>query len=307
MYLSTLLLLSITGLLISYYITEYTHLTHTDRVLSRIYSPPLKKEDSIYSRKIIGTDTLQVIDPFLRFTHYKLKSGQGLLDHAHRGYDTITYVLKGELQYEDFHNNSGVLKPGDCQWVSSGKGIVHAEVASSDSEVLQLWLGLPMDYKLADLYVQTMPSEDIVTATERSVISKVLAGETMGKVAPTLTRNPAYVIDTILTGSDEWLTDVPAGWNAVLYVLDGEVTVKGDSLKQHQAAMLSQWDTDLHLRCLSKCRVFLFAAQPLDEMMVLFGQFYMPNYPMAEKAHRDLRDGKDGFEAAPGWKSRFAS
>lgn len=302
-----LVYLSLIVLLISYYITEYTHLTHTDRVLSRLYPTTLKKEDSVLSRKIVGTETLQILDPFLHFTHFKLKKGQGLPDHPHRGYDTITYVLKGELAYEDFHNNSGLLKSGDCQYISSGKGIVHAEISATDSEILQVWVDVKLHSKFENLFIQTFQSEELTTATGDGIVSKIISGETLGKVSYTITRNPGFIIDTIMMNDAVWDIDIPAGWNSMIYLLSGEIKVGEDSLRQYEAAMLSQWDTDLKVKCIGKCRVFLIAGETVEETMVVFGQFYMPDYPLAEKAHRDWKEGKDGFEGAVEWKSRIAN
>lgn len=307
MNLQHLFFIGLTGLFISYYISEYTHITHTDRVLSRKFQTKNKKIDSISTRKIIGTDELQVMDPFLRFTHYKLKKSQGLLDHPHSGYDTITYILSGHLAYEDFRNNSGILSQGDAQWITTGKGLVHAEIAESETcEILQIWLSLKLDYKLCDLVYQNLLDEDIIKATNNEGVTvKILSGESLGRWSYTITRTQAYVLDAILDDKALWQTDIPAGWNCMLYILYGEVYIEDDKLKQFEAGMLSQWDTDLTVRCVGGCRVILIAGEVLDEMIVNYGQFFMPNYPMVEKASRDYKTGKDGFEGSLEWRSKF--
>ena len=128
----------------------------------------------------------------------------------------------------------------------------------------------------------------------------------MGRVSYTITRTPAYAIDAEMEPGSEWNTDIPPGWNALVYVLEGVIEIGGDKVRRHEVATLTQWDTDLQVECKGKvkCRVFLAAAEPLNEMIVAFGQFYMPNYPMAEKANRDFKTGKDGFEGSVEWRSK---
>lgn len=299
------LIIALSGLLVSYYITEYSHLTHTDRVISRVYSIVSKEIDNINTKVIIGTEDLQVLDPFYQFKHYSLKKGEGLLDHAHRGYDTVTYVLSGELAYEDFRNRSGILYPGDVQWISTGKGMVHAEVAHTDCEVLQFWIGLKDEYRLIEPYYQNLLNDDIVKAVGENVSVKVISGESMNKVSYTITRTNAYVLDIHFNTSGVLNTDIPAGLNALIYVIQGEIQIDDDRLKKNQAAVLSQWDTDLEIKSIKKSRVFLIAGEVLDELIVVFGQFYMPNYPLVEKASRDYKNGKDGFEGSVEWKSSY--
>ena len=309
MNLQVILLLGISGLLISYYISEYTHITHTQRLLSRKLSTTIKQINNVSTRRILGTDTLQALDPFLQFFHLYLKKGQGLQDHPHRGYDTVTYILSGELGYEDFRNNSGILYQGDTQWLTTGKGIVHAEVALTDCEMIQFWINLKRDYKFCDYYYQNLLNDDTVSSSKDGVTVKVIAGESLGRVSSIITRNPSYFIDALMEPQSIWFTDVPAGWNCLVYVLNGKVLIDNDKLKQHEVGMLSQWDTDLEVKCISKnkCRIILIAGGTADELLVAFGQFYMPNYPMAEKADRDWKTGKDGFEGSVEWKSKFNS
>ena len=230
----------LTGWVIGYYINEYTHITHTQRVLSRKVFTKSKEIDSIRTRKVIGSESLQAMDPVVQFSHIKMKKGQGLMDHPHRGYDTITYVLAGELAYEDFRNNSGILYKGDAQWLTAGKGIVHAEVALTDCELLQIWILLNSDYRLCEYQYQNMKNEDIINTTYNGVSVKILAGETLGRVSPTITRTSAFVMDAIIDPNAVWDVDIPAGWNALVYVLRGEIRIDEDLISQFEAGMLSQ-------------------------------------------------------------------
>lgn len=304
MNLPLLSIIGILALLFSYYISEYTHFTHTPRLLSRKFLTAKKKINSLQTRLILGTDTLQAFDPFLKFSHYFLSPGEGLLDHGHRGYDTVTYIISGELAYEDFRNNSGTLTEGDVQWLTTGKGIIHSEIAVTDCEVIQFWINLKESYRTTEFSYQNLAREDLVVSKQDGVTVKVIAGESLGRVSYTITRNPSVVIDAELEEDSEWKTDIMAGWNCLVYVIEGTIEIDGDKVKKYEVGTLTQWDTDLRIRCKKKkCRVFLVAGKPLEDILVAFGQFYMPNYPLAEKANRDLKLGTNGFEGALDWKS----
>ena len=102
-----------------------------------------------------------------------------------------------------------------------------------------------------------------------------------------------------------WNTDIPEGWNCFLYMLNGTAKIYDDLLEADEVALLSQWDTDLQVNCTKKCRIFLVASETAEELLVRYGQFYMPNYPLADEANKDFKAGKNGFEGSTEWKSSY--
>ena len=82
-------------------------------------------------RRIIGSRNLQNLDPFLMLDLFNVKLPAGFPDHPHRGFETVTYMLNGEVAHEDFKGHKGIIGPGDIQWMTAGKGIVHAEMPNS--------------------------------------------------------------------------------------------------------------------------------------------------------------------------------
>lgn len=87
--------------------------------------------DGARVRRIIGCSQLSNLDPFLMLDLFNVKLPAGFPDHPHRGFETVTYMLEGEVAHEDFKGHSGTIGPGDIQWMTAGKGIVHAEMPNS--------------------------------------------------------------------------------------------------------------------------------------------------------------------------------
>jgi redox-sensitive bicupin YhaK (pirin superfamily) len=83
-------------------------------------------------RRIIGSRNVRNLDPFLMLDHFTVQKPHGFPDHPHRGFETVTYVIQGKICHEDFKGHSGEIGPGDIQWMTAGRGIVHAEMPGTD-------------------------------------------------------------------------------------------------------------------------------------------------------------------------------
>ncbi|CAG9325325.1 unnamed protein product [Blepharisma stoltei] len=297
--------ISLAILVVSWYISEYTHFHHTPRMVTKIFAAELDKDSkSGKIFKVIGGENQNIVDPFLSFEHFILEKPYGFNDHPHRGTDKVTYIIGGEMIYEDFRGNVGALSAGDAMWMTSGKGMVHAEMPLSDTvEGVRVEILLKNDFRMCDPAYQYLKSDEIATAEDSYARVKVIAGESMGRASHTITRTPGLFLIFDLGKGGEAFQEIPQGWNAVIYVLQGRIEIQGDEIKARHGAVLSQWDNDLTVKSKKGATFILIAAEPMDEMMVQFGPYVMPNYPLVEKAHRDFKNGQDGFEGAPEWKS----
>jgi len=104
-------------------------------------------------KRFIGIRQLPNLDPFLMLDNFNVKLPGGFPDHPHRGMETVTYMLSGEIMHEDFKGNKGTLGAGDVQWMTAGKGIVHAEMPASwdvPANGFQLWLNLDRAHKYCE-------------------------------------------------------------------------------------------------------------------------------------------------------------
>ena len=116
-------------------------------------------------RRSIGTRELNNLDPFLMLDEFSVKKGAGFPDHPHRGFETATYMLEGSFKHEDFTGRAGTIDAGDLQWMTAGKGIVHAEMPNVPQGVtargLQLWINLPKANKMMDPRYQELKDEEV--------------------------------------------------------------------------------------------------------------------------------------------------
>ena len=118
------------------------------------------------------------------FDHFKVKLPAGFPDHPHRGMETVTYMLDGEILHEDSRGNAGSLGPGDMQWMTAGKGIVHAEIPASfdkAAEGFQLWINLEKNRKYCEPQYQEIAARDVKTYNDGNIKAAVLAGNVLGQ------------------------------------------------------------------------------------------------------------------------------
>ena len=203
-------------------------------------------------RRSIGVPQLRNFSPFLMLDHFSVSPGAGFPDHPHRGQETITYLLKGAVDHEDFAGNKGTIETGDLQFMTAGKGIMHAEMPRQNPDGsanvgLQLWVDLPKQLKQTepryrDLRAKEIPSVD---ADEGRVHVKVISGQSHGvDSVKELAYTPVWLLDVEIKPGGRMAQNVPKGWNAFLYTLEGTTTFgsgdKAQTIGQHHNVVFEQ-------------------------------------------------------------------
>ena len=265
-------------------------------------------------RRSIGLRDIGQIDPFLmldEFTGSSLK-GAGFPDHPHRGFETVTYVLEGEMYHEDFLGNSGTLKPGDMQWMTAGRGIIHSEIPGREMvRGLQLWLNLKSEFKMMEPMYQELRSDQMLTVEENGIKVIVLAGEALGKKSEVRTRTPAYYLDVTLQLGANFKQHIPDGWTTFCYTLDGDVDIGPDSrsISAHHTVVFNRSGDFVEFANKSnkKARFLVISGKPIGEPVVQHGPFVMNTQEEIEQTFDDYRNHKNGFENAKNWKSDIGS
>jgi redox-sensitive bicupin YhaK (pirin superfamily) len=127
-------------------------------------------------RRSIGRPELRNLDPFLMLDEFAAEpdDGAGFPDHPHRGFETVTYVLSGKVDHEDFLGHRGTIEAGDLQWMSAGRGIVHCEMPGGPGEIrgMQLWINLAKKFKMMEPVYQEHTKEEITSAEKDGVTVK---------------------------------------------------------------------------------------------------------------------------------------
>ncbi|CAF0881703.1 unnamed protein product [Rotaria sordida] len=265
-------------------------------------------------RRSIGTSQVRNFDPFLMLDEFRVSAPAGFPDHPHRGFETVTYMLTGATEHEDFTGRRGVINPGDLQWMTAGRGIVHCEMPeknSGEGHGLQLWVNLSKKYKMIEPNYQELLDKDIPRAatSDDLVHVKIIAGESMSTKSPVYTRTPTMYLDfTLKPKSSIFTQSIPQGWNAFVYILSGqgEFGSKKTIADAHHVLILSQDGNGLDFRNTSDkddCRFALIAGQPLNEPVVQRGPFVMNTQEEIQQTIEDYQYFKNGFENARNWQS----
>lgn len=163
---------------------------------------------------------------------FNVKLPAGFPDHPHRGFETVTYMLQGKILHEDFKGHRGEIGPGDIQWMTAGRGIVHAEMPASFDEAalgFQLWINLHAANKFCEPGYQEFTKDKIpeFKNAEQGMTAKVISGEVFGVKGPIVARTPTYFIDfkfnTVGTKYDH---TIPKGWNSMIIIYKGGAKVQ---------------------------------------------------------------------------------
>ncbi len=227
----------------------------------------------------------------------------GFPSHPHRGFETVTYMLDGHMRHEDSVGNRGDLGPGDVQWMSAARGIIHSEMPQQTEGRMrgfQLWINLPAKEKMKDPAYRDIPTSDIPNVEldhggEARVIAGTLvqaSGETRGPVQA-VTTDPLY-LDVHLPAGKVFEAPITKGYNAFLYLYDGGATVGegGQALKQRTAGLLSDGDMVRVKAGDIEARFLLLAGKPLNESVVQYGPFVMNTREEIEQAVQDYHSGR---------------
>ncbi|VVT54668.1 uncharacterized protein SAPINGB_P004191 [Magnusiomyces paraingens] len=271
-------------------------------------------------RSIGGSSTISNFTPFLMLDHFKVSPDAGFPDHPHRGQETITYMIKGHVDHEDFTGSSGTLGPGDLQFMTAGKGIVHAEMPRIDKAVdgnikhvegLQLWVDLPQKLKMCKPRYRDLRAVEIpIVKPDDKVTIKVISGESYGVDSiKNLAYTPVWFLDCTIAPGGMVDQTLPEKFNAFVYVLEGEVTVLNRKVKAHHTVFLNT-DGDRVNVCVkdnagTQARVAIIAGEPLTQPIVQRGPFVETSAKRVTKAFDDYVSGTNGFERAVGWESRI--
>ena len=234
---------------------------------------------------------------------------KGAPDHPHRGFETVTYMLSGEMEHRDSAGHAGRLRSGDVQWMTAGAGVVHAEMPSEEFQHsggrmhgFQLWVNLPRVEKMTKPRYQEIPNSRIPKATSSDglVTVSVLAGEAMGQQAVIETRTPIIYLHYRIKPGGVVTQRVPRDYNGFAYVVEGEglfgrlAERGGDG----QMVLFAPDGDEVRLENPSAARttldVLLIAGVPLNEPIARYGPFVMNTEAEIHQAFEDYRHGRMG-------------
>ncbi|KAH6995370.1 RmlC-like cupin domain-containing protein [Ilyonectria destructans] len=291
------------------------------RAISTIFAAAEQAEGAgARVRRSIGSRRMRNFSPFLMLDHMGENNGAGFPDHPHRGQETVTYILKGSAEHEDFLGNKGVLHAGDLQFMTAGRGIMHSEQPLADSDGspgagFQLWVDLPKHLKMCEPRYRDLRAHEIPIARldNGRVLVKVISGRSGGiDSVKDLAYTPVWYLDVEIQPGGKLVQPVPKDWNAFSYVFEGHVdfvtpndaptragTYDAVIFKPGGDAVSVQVPEDAQ----GSARLLLVAGQILDQPIVQHGPFVVTSPEEAQQAFEDFYSSKNGFERAKGWQS----
>ena len=281
---------------------------NTRTLVHVIESMPTSDGAGVKLRRSLGSQRGQHVDPFLMLDEFYSDNPDdymaGFPAHPHRGFETVTYMLDGHMRHEDHLGNRGDLGPGDVQWMTAARGIIHSEMPQQEQGRMrgfQLWINLPAKEKMKPAgYRDIQPDEIPVVSLPGGGRVKVIAGtlvldgsETAGPIQG-LTTDPLY-LDVELPAGAAFTHPIHAGYHAFIYPFEGNVEVgpagATKRLSTHSAGVLSDGDAVTLTGGPEGGRVILLAGRPLLEPIVQYGPFVMNTHEEVEQAIRDYQSG----------------
>ncbi|KAK5211818.1 RNA pol II transcription cofactor [Exophiala xenobiotica] len=272
-------------------------------------------------RRSVGTPKLRNFTPFLMLDHFRIPPGAGFPDHPHRGQETITYLLKGGVDHEDFAGNRGTIGPGDLQFMTAGRGIMHAEMPVQTEDInvgMQLWVDLPEKLKSCEPRYRDLRASEIPLAKtdDGKVEVKVISGRSQGvESLKDLAYTPVWLLDITIKPGGKITQELPQGWNAFAYTLEGAVTFgngskeAGETVTPYHNVVFEQGGdvVTAHVEegATEAARFILVAGQPLDQPVVQYGPFVTTSKEAVYQAMMDFQTSSNGFERAMNWESEI--
>ena len=272
-----------------------------------ISSVPASDGAGVKLRRSLGSAPNLRFDPFLMLDEFFSDDPDdyiaGFPAHPHRGFETVTYMLDGRMRHEDSVGNRGDLGPGDVQWMTAARGIIHSEMPQQTEGRMrgfQLWINLPAREKMKPAAYRDIPAREIpVVELEGGARVRVIAGEfshpaaTVQGPAPASSTRPLY-LDLRLPAGGSLNIPLPPGHNAFLYPYEGQLRVgEGrEVLQTRSAGLLSPGDSVQIEAGETPAQLLLLAGRPIGEPVVQYGPFVMNTREEIERAVRDYQSGR---------------
>lgn len=267
----------------------------------------------IQLRQPIPTQHIDIIDPFILLHHYgpyEISERNNPFDlgpHPHRGFEPITFLVEGEQLHRDSLGNDSVVKAGDVQWTTAGRGIIHAEAPTKEFvqkggtlEGIQLWLNLPAEKKMMAANYQHIKNEDfrVVSSKDNKVNIQIIAGELEGVYGRIKTQTPVNAFMITVEAGGSYTIKVPNSHQSSVYLLKGDVLINDSEtlkLNENQLIQFNQDGEGFSIKGKGRSKLLFISGEPLYEKVTTYGPYVMNTQTEIMEAMRDYQMGKMGF------------
>jgi quercetin 2,3-dioxygenase len=259
-------------------------------------------------RPLPGPDVDQ-IDPFLFLNHHgpqtypPRNNGLPFGPHPHRGFETVTFILEGELAHLDSGGGESIIREGGIQWMTAGRGLVHAEISpetfkkrGGPLEILQLWVNLPSKLKMVDPHYIGLQKDDIpeMVDTDGKVTVRLVAGAWNGRTAPIQSLIDLHIATIEMKIGGRVQAPVARSRNVFLYVVRGEIRVSGEPASAFHLVEMNHDGDTVDIEAVSGAVLLFGHAEPIGEPVVAHGPFVMNTREEIRQAMTDYQSGNFG-------------
>jgi len=262
---------------------------------------PISDGAGVKLTRVLTQDLQQRLDPFLMLDAFGSDAASdyiaGFPDHPHRGFETVTYMLAGNMRHRDSAGHEGLLADGGVQWMTAGRGVIHSELPEQSEgrmEGFQLWLNLPAKDKMSAPWYRDIQSAEVPEWRGDGVTARVIAGATHG-VQGAVQREgtqPLY-LDLHLAPGTRFEQPLPEAHNAFVYVYRGALRIGEQDVPAQRMAILRNTGDGIAVAAGSEgARAILVAGRPLKEPIVQYGPFVMNTQQEIFRAVEDFRAGR---------------
>ncbi|QIB69347.1 pirin family protein [Aminipila butyrica] len=248
--------------------------------------------------RVLGNKNVQEFDPFLMLDSFDSKEPSdytaGFPMHPHRGIETITYLISGEIEHKDSLGNRGTIGPGEAQWMTAGSGILHEEMPLAAERMLgfQLWLNLSREEKMSEPRYLSIGDEQIGETQVGQAQVRVLSGSFQEATGVTPNHLPVSIYDVTLPKGADISIPVKSGERAFVFLIEGDGYMDGSRISSKTAVLFGSGDEVLVTApAESDSRFIFFSGKPLEEPIAWGGPIVMNTREELNKAFEELEQG----------------
>ncbi|HET8752730.1 MAG TPA: pirin family protein [Salinimicrobium sp.] len=279
------------------------------RSIKQIHKAEYRPIADLITYSPMPTNSLEMVDPFLFLNHHGPQkyqpnnNGLPFGPHPHRGMETVTFILDGDITHQDSGGNNSVIKKGGVQWMTAGSGLIHAEVSSEefkniggDLEILQLWVNLPSRLKMTEPKYKGLQEKDIPVTTldDGKVSVQVVSGKLGNTAAAFDTLTDVNLFTIYLSKNGIFESEVPQEHNILCYVIKGEIKIEGQKIAALHLVEFRNDGNKIKFEATQESIVLFGHAKPFNEPVIFGGPFVMNSREEIDQAYEDYQNGKMG-------------
>lgn len=253
--------------------------------------------------RLIGTQEIPNLDPFLMLDEFKSDSPDdylaGFPNHPHRGFETVTYLLDGNMEHTDSKGNKGILEKGGVQWMTAGRGIIHSEMPKQENGLMrgyQLWVNLPSTLKMIEPGYFEVAKKDWVRLHRGNSYIDILCGSIEGVTGPAISKTPMLYAHYVIKAMDSIIFAIPQNWNGFIHTTEGSVEINSEILTTGTIGIFGNGD-EVKIENTGDESVdgILILGEPIGEPIVQYGPFVMNTKEEIMQAYTDFQSGNFGL------------